>query len=1111
MQSSFKLLSKETDTAKDKMKNFLLVASNSKALSKAQISKVKEDFRSDIKALRQYNSFAEDGEFEKAQNTLNGASDSLKKYVKSCKDGAPTVQGFRQHTVDMIHSLEKSTVASKAAAVGMNILKAAMNIGITLAVQALIAGIDYLIHYEEKLIEKQQELQNTYSQVHSELEQVNEELSANKKRLDELGSIKSPTYVEQQELDKLDKANQKLQTNKEYLEWMDERNRKELESGAIETFDKAYYRNWFDKASDGVKNPIESKFGKILQDYGEDEDWLEKYNEIRNSYIEQEKKGIKISESAWENLDTGIRIHKANMEDSIADMREIVSKSETALEGLEYYDDPKNSDEEAINRRFDMLYQMRAKIMTLTGDTEAAVGQILNQGQFAPVGELIAKCVDEGKDFQVVLDEISETGKLSGLHAVLKDIGLTTDDIGAYFDKSVTNGASELIDGAYEDITNLAKLTEHLSIGKDGNKAFKEEIAKLFDLDGDEFDEQFNEIFGELDESMQNAFRSMFSSDNKDNALEDFAFISEGASLLLEDIDRATKEYDEAAKELSSAFGGNVVGVEGNIDSYEELSSALASVAETQDLCKRAMEEQNTQGQLSLQTALELTSANADYATLLEVDETGAINLAKDAQQKMVGTQIDAIQKSYNQAIAMKKVELAVVKFKNMIANFPTIMKNWFSKPVAAGNALLIAFNTLLSGIKENGLKGAVAAARSAYTSAYNSYVSDLVEVIPESEDVKAIEQEIANLEKLSKSVENLTAENFYGTYTSLEDKNKDNKKSSSKSSDDPVLKAWKEKLAQKKHLLEMDKITEEEYYTWLRNNYKKELSDSKKYADEWREYEEDLYKWEQEKWDRMVAEKDHLLAMGQITEDEYYDWLIANYRNYITDREKLWEIEEKIYEREQDKAEEAKDAVEELIDYRIEMIKKEKEEEKEALQERQDNIQEFYDTQRDMLRDYYDEKDKIEERQEKRKDVTDIQAELLELSADDSAAAQKRRLELEEELAEAEKDLQKFERDEELERAEEMYDKLEEMQVEALDTQIELIDKYLDNAKALRDDAIADLQNGNELLYKEMIEYNRIYGLILWFTYKAICMINYTYMRGLPKALYQNRKMKYA
>lgn len=98
--------------------------------------------------------------------------------------------------------------------------------------------------------------------------------------------------------------------------------------------------------------------------------------------------------------------------------------------------------------------------------------------------------------------------------------------------------------------------------------------------------------------------------------------------------------------------------------------------------------------------------------------------------------------------------------------------------------------------------------------------------------------------------------------------------KDTDKKNDDPILDAWKEDVAKQKHLLEMDKQTKEQYYKWLSDNYKKRLTDTKKYADELRSIEEELYNWEKEKIDENIASETAKLENdklnGLISEKEY-------------------------------------------------------------------------------------------------------------------------------------------------------------------------------------------------------------------------------------------------
>lgn len=96
--------------------------------------------------------------------------------------------------------------------------------------------------------------------------------------------------------------------------------------------------------------------------------------------------------------------------------------------------------------------------------------------------------------------------------------------------------------------------------------------------------------------------------------------------------------------------------------------------------------------------------------------------------------------------------------------------------------------------------------------------------------------------------------------------------------SGDPVLDAWNKSVEEQKHLLEMDKITREEYYEWLRNSYKSALDDVDKYSDERKKIEEELYNWEKDRIRDTInedkAQLDYDKAKGTISEEEYFEKL---------------------------------------------------------------------------------------------------------------------------------------------------------------------------------------------------------------------------------------------
>ena len=120
------------------------------------------------------------------------------------------------------------------------------------------------------------------------------------------------------------------------------------------------------------------------------------------------------------------------------------------------------------------------------------------------------------------------------------------------------------------------------------------------------------------------------------------------------------------------------------------------------------------------------------------------------------------------------------------------------------------------------------------------------------------------------------------------------------------------------------------------------------------------------------------------------------------------------------------------------------------------------------MLQESYDNEKYLEEQAEKRKNVADIQAEIDQLRFDDSAKAQKRRIELEKELKDANKTLNDFEKEHTLKTTQDQYDKMYEQQEKTLTEQ---------SAAKLYEKALNDIRTGSVKLYNDMIKWNKEYG----------------------------------
>lgn len=1093
-------ISKVKNSAKETRKELAAMISESVDLETDVGKKNKSD-------INQYKKAS----LEQAPEVYDKMSKSVQEYIDACKDGKPTWEGFVEYQKKMGSQIEVTGVKSKLAAVGLNIFKAAAGMLVTViaqfAIQKLIEGFDYLIHMQDKLDEKAEASRAQYKETTEELNNQEEALKKVKDRLVELEAIKNPSLADKAETEELKKQNQELSLQIEYY-----KKKQEIEEEqAREDDEKAWgwYTHYKDEHS-ARRTYFKSEYNLFGESsYDKDLATLEQLNKAKEEYNNLYKQGY--------DLET-LSSEKARLEKEIADLEASLSKSVTKVEK---YQNP-----EAIE------FAEKMKFALLDADQKAEalhtkLSSIAVNDSAVSELERIARYVGDDKssksmeDFEKALHKAIPDKEeydafvefAGGIDALAASFGNSTAATDEY-----AQTVSEM-----QDLADLSKIFGNWGSASD---EAKESIDKFLSLTGDEFRAQFEEKFGGLSDEVQDFLSSVFQIDGIDSSqiFEFFGSIGEIAQEFVNESERVSESYSKAADNLSTAFGKSLDGVSGNIDSAKELSTAMTAVKATYDDLTAAMEEQNNTGEISLQTYLSLIEKNSKYAEVLEIDETGAIHLATDARKKMVMTQIQAIQTSIQEEINLKQSQLAMYKFRGTLAVLSQAIFDDAIKPSIKFAAVLNVLKQALAQIKagkfttmnfsnmfESEVNKMLAQAGKS-SSDYNNKYAD---------NVKNLQSEISQLEKYKANVGRIQNVGDFDTYysggSSKSKSPSSSSSSSSSSSDDPRLKAWNEMLAVKKHQLEMDQITEEQYYAWLEANYKKQLNNQKKYAEEWRKYEEEIYKWKKQKrlddWNEAVDLKKHELEMGKIDEGEYYAWLAANYKKYLNDKTKYaeeWrENEEAIHKFEEQQAKDSQDALEDLIDLRIDMLKQEKNNEKDALKERQDNVKDFYDKQRDLLKEHYDQIDKEEERREKRKKVTDIQAELLELEADDSVEAQKRRLELEESLSDAKKDLNDFERDEELDKAEKMYDDLEEMQTQYYEKQIEAIEDYLDNAYELRQQAIEDLQNGNAQLYQEMIEYNRQYGLIQWLTHRVICVKNYTYMRGLPKALHQNKRVE--
>ena len=123
-------------------------------------------------------------------------------------------------------------------------------VAITATIGALYAASRIYDAFTTSASERTKKLENqinkattAYNEITSSLEKVNSQLEENKLRIDELNKIEKPTYIEDEELEKLKIANQYLKEQKETLEKAEKAKAQEIITAEYNKFKTDFYTN----------------------------------------------------------------------------------------------------------------------------------------------------------------------------------------------------------------------------------------------------------------------------------------------------------------------------------------------------------------------------------------------------------------------------------------------------------------------------------------------------------------------------------------------------------------------------------------------------------------------------------------------------------------------------------------------------------------------------------------------------------------------------------------------------------------------------------------------------------------------------------------------------
>lgn len=236
-----------------------------------------KDLDKDVVALQEFKiAYDESGDKVKAVNkTLKDSSVVLQDFVNHTDDASISVQNF----FSSVTGVGKLTNALKG--IGMQMLVTFGQMAAVWAVSEVFnligKGINYLAHYDDIAKETMEESRKAYQDTTDEIKSLNDELGENNKRIAEIKAQGTISYTDQQELKKLQTANDKLDRQIQLKEHLAEIEAKQAVNDTIDSFNANYGKDYF--WGDFNLNKASRNFLGV-ESFGEWESYERRFNDM---------------------------------------------------------------------------------------------------------------------------------------------------------------------------------------------------------------------------------------------------------------------------------------------------------------------------------------------------------------------------------------------------------------------------------------------------------------------------------------------------------------------------------------------------------------------------------------------------------------------------------------------------------------------------------------------------------------------------------------------------------------------------------------------------------------------------------------------------------------
>lgn len=341
---------------------------------------------------------------------------------------------------------------------------------ITLAVTAVIGACVAYAKWGatlENTREKLEELKSECNTITSDIESLNSELETIKQKLAELEGKDALTFTEQEEYDNLVKQNNELQRQLDLQKLLLDEKNKDKNKTFVETMEKSNQYSSDPTHNKGIRKNAETGAEIFYSGTVTEEDYI---NRQFYDYQKNLDKITELDELYKDNLSNKKykkereRIEKENEEISQY-LQGKQTEFTTDSKNIEYIDEPKNEDEEKVNKWLDFINDFQDRMAIAMGGNNAKINtfnRLVDNWQF---NDLVQGLQDLGKEGKVTTDMLNDP-KYDEFIKKLVELGVidsvnNLDDIALAFN-SISFSSNKAASAINNTSTSLATLKEQL-------------------------------------------------------------------------------------------------------------------------------------------------------------------------------------------------------------------------------------------------------------------------------------------------------------------------------------------------------------------------------------------------------------------------------------------------------------------------------------------------------------------------------------------------------------------------------------------------------------------------------------------------------------------------